>query len=88
VAVPDAEVIPLGTRGKPGRGTGSTKPSSAARTLAGSAALPRKKAVPPRRETEPADVPPEDAATEPEPTESPEGTSNMICERIGLARGL
>ncbi len=30
----DAEVIPLGTRGKPGRGTGSSKPSSAARTLA------------------------------------------------------
>ncbi len=69
--MPDAEVIPLGTRGKPGRGTGSSKPSSAARTLAGSAAIPRKKAVPPRREAEPADVPPEDAATEPEPTESP-----------------
>lgn len=33
----DAEVIPLGTRGKPGRGTGSGKPSSAARSLAGSA---------------------------------------------------
>ncbi|MGZ4437373.1 MAG: lysophospholipid acyltransferase family protein [Nocardioides sp.] len=31
----DADVIPLGTRGRPGRGTGSTKPSSAARTLAG-----------------------------------------------------
>jgi 1-acyl-sn-glycerol-3-phosphate acyltransferase len=35
--VGDAEVIPLGTRGKPGRGTGSGKPSSAARSLAGSA---------------------------------------------------
>src|SRR4051812_956676 len=32
--MPDAEVIPLGTRGRPGRGTGSSKPSSAARTLA------------------------------------------------------
>jgi 1-acyl-sn-glycerol-3-phosphate acyltransferase len=30
----DAEVIPLGTRGRPGRGTGSTNPSSAARNLA------------------------------------------------------
>ncbi len=30
----DAEVIPLGTRGRPGRGTGIAKPSSAARTLA------------------------------------------------------
>jgi hypothetical protein len=28
--MPDAEVIPLGTRGRPGRGTGSAKPSSAA----------------------------------------------------------
>jgi 1-acyl-sn-glycerol-3-phosphate acyltransferase len=31
----DAEVIPLGTRGKPGRGSGSKRPSAAARTLAG-----------------------------------------------------
>jgi 1-acyl-sn-glycerol-3-phosphate acyltransferase len=30
----DAEIIPIGTRGKPGRGTGSPKPSSAARSLA------------------------------------------------------
>ena len=34
----DAEVIPLGTRGRPGRGSGSSKPSSAARSLAGPAA--------------------------------------------------
>jgi 1-acyl-sn-glycerol-3-phosphate acyltransferase len=53
--MPDAEVIPLGTHGRPGRGTGSTKPSSAARTLATPG--PRKKAVPP--------------ATEPEPTREP-----------------
>ena len=31
----DAEVIPIGTRGRPGRGTGQDKPSSAARNLAG-----------------------------------------------------
>src|SRR4051794_25609457 len=36
----DAEVIPLGTRGRPGRGTGSAKPSAATRNLAG-AARPR-----------------------------------------------
>jgi 1-acyl-sn-glycerol-3-phosphate acyltransferase len=30
----DAEIIPIGTRGRPGRGTGSTQPSSAARGLA------------------------------------------------------
>lgn len=34
----DAEIIPIGTRGKPGRGTGSSKPSSSARNLAGRAA--------------------------------------------------
>ena len=32
--MPDAEIIPLGTRGRPGRGSGSSRPSSAARTLA------------------------------------------------------
>jgi 1-acyl-sn-glycerol-3-phosphate acyltransferase len=53
----DAEVIPLGTRGKPGRGTGSGKPSSAARSLAGSTPTPKKAA--PR-------------ATPPAPTEADE----------------
>ncbi len=51
----DAEVIPLGTRGKPGRGTGSGKPSSAARSLAGSTPA-RKKAAP--RPTPPAPTEP------------------------------
>ncbi|MCB0893896.1 MAG: acyltransferase family protein [Nocardioides sp.] len=32
----DAEIIPIGTRGRPGRGTGTQQPSSAARGLAGS----------------------------------------------------
>ncbi len=36
--VGDAEIIPIGTRGKPGRGTGSSKPSSSARSLAPRAA--------------------------------------------------
>jgi 1-acyl-sn-glycerol-3-phosphate acyltransferase len=31
----DAEIIPLGTRGRPGRGTGREKPSSSSRSLAG-----------------------------------------------------
>jgi 1-acyl-sn-glycerol-3-phosphate acyltransferase len=42
VAVGDAEIIPIGTRGRPGRGTG-TQPSSAARSLA---PTPRTKAQP------------------------------------------
>ncbi|MFL6158098.1 MAG: glycerol acyltransferase, partial [Marmoricola sp.] len=33
----DAEIIPIGTRGKPGRGTGSAKPSTSARGLAAKA---------------------------------------------------
>ena len=32
----DAEIIPLGTRGRPGRGTGRVKPSASSRDLAGS----------------------------------------------------
>jgi 1-acyl-sn-glycerol-3-phosphate acyltransferase len=32
--VGDAEIIPIGTRGKPGRGTGESKPSSNSRSLA------------------------------------------------------
>ena len=41
----DAEIIPIGTRGRPGRGTG-TQPSSAARNLAGGARPKRKPAAP------------------------------------------
>jgi 1-acyl-sn-glycerol-3-phosphate acyltransferase len=33
--MPDAEIIPLGTRGRPGRGSGRTKPSSSSRDLWG-----------------------------------------------------
>jgi 1-acyl-sn-glycerol-3-phosphate acyltransferase len=60
--VGDAEVIPLGTRGKPGRGTGSGKPSSAARSLAGSTPA-RKKAAP--RPTPPAPTEPVEPPVEP-----------------------
>ncbi|MET1058067.1 MAG: lysophospholipid acyltransferase family protein [Nocardioides sp.] len=60
----DAEIIPIGTRGRPGRGTNQSKPSSAARSLAGPAA---KKVAPPRKrpgvESEPV-VPPVDADVE------------------------
>jgi 1-acyl-sn-glycerol-3-phosphate acyltransferase len=43
--VADAEIIPLGTRGRPGRGSGSAKPSSAARSLAPKPPAPRRKPV-------------------------------------------
>jgi 1-acyl-sn-glycerol-3-phosphate acyltransferase len=44
----DAEVIPIGTRGRPGRGTGKQKPSAAARNLAGSSA---NRSTAPRKQT-------------------------------------
>ncbi len=65
--MPDAEVIPLGTRGKPGRGSGNSKPSSAARSLAGPAAARRA----PREEPSEQQAAPEESATptaEQEPT--------------------
>ena len=43
----DAEIIPIGTRGRPGRGTGRDKPSSAARDLVGSKAASREQAAKP-----------------------------------------
>ena len=57
--MPDADIIPLGdperplgTRGRPGRGTGSAKPSSSSRGLAGngtSARAPKQRNAPPRQ---------------------------------------
>ncbi|MCW2847981.1 MAG: 2-acyl-glycerophospho-ethanolamine acyltransferase [Marmoricola sp.] len=46
----DAEIIPIGTRGKPGRGTGETKPSANSRSLAAKPATraPAKKSPSPR----------------------------------------
>jgi 1-acyl-sn-glycerol-3-phosphate acyltransferase len=41
--VADAEIIPLGTRGRPGRGSGSAKPSASARNLAGGGKKPAAK---------------------------------------------
>jgi 1-acyl-sn-glycerol-3-phosphate acyltransferase len=43
--VADAEIIPLGTRGRPGRGSGSAKPSASARSLAGTGKRPAKPAA-------------------------------------------
>jgi len=80
--VADAEIIPLGTRGRPGRGSGSTKPSSAARTLAGPAARGSRRrptsepAQPPQRPDPtvpgaPTDVPGEPAPAPPEQQAGP-----------------
>ena len=42
----DAEIIPIGTRGRPGRGTGEVRPSSSARQLAPRRPAPAKKPAP------------------------------------------
>jgi 1-acyl-sn-glycerol-3-phosphate acyltransferase len=61
----DAEIIPIGTRGRPGRGTNQSKPSSAARNLAAPGA---RKVAPPRKkppvEPRPPVDPPDDAETD------------------------
>ncbi|MBO0846276.1 MAG: acyltransferase family protein [Nocardioides sp.] len=47
----DAEVIPIGTGGRPGRGTGNARPSKASRTLAGGSSRPKS-----RRTSKPSDA--------------------------------
>jgi 1-acyl-sn-glycerol-3-phosphate acyltransferase len=42
----DAQIIPIGTSGRPGRGTGRQRPSSATRGLVGTPKAPAKKAAP------------------------------------------
>jgi len=82
--VADAEIIPLGTRGRPGRGTGADKPSANSRNLAGGPAPRRTGAS--RVGTEEVHVPrsrtpvePDGARTVPggsaEPTRQPSPTS-------------
>lgn len=67
----DAEIIPIGTRGRPGRGSASGKPSSASRSLA----APRKATTPADRPTaapaEPAAEGAPRSAREPAPKPAP-----------------
>ena len=73
----DAEIIPLGTRGRPGRGSGSAKPSASARNLAGSA----KKS--PRSEKP--DAADQDGTAASEPTPVPRGRATS-GEQAGKPR--
>jgi 1-acyl-sn-glycerol-3-phosphate acyltransferase len=68
--VGDAEIIPIGTRGKPGRGTGSSKPSTSARSLAPRAA--RKPAPHPDPASQHTETPSAEALREPAPARMPE----------------
>ena len=72
-AVADAEIIPIGTRGRPGRGTGQRRPSSAARNLAPAPGSRRQEAG--RQEA---------ARTKPRPTE---GRAQHAAPSPGRADG-
>ncbi|CUR54475.1 putative phospholipid/glycerol acyltransferase [metagenome] len=84
----DAEVIPIGTRGRPGRGTGKQKPSAAARSLAGGSGAARARTPTPASRaagrkpvSEPA--PPNIAAVpEPDPAmDSPRTSATTAADR-------
>jgi 1-acyl-sn-glycerol-3-phosphate acyltransferase len=64
----DADIIPIGTRGKPGRGSGKDRPSAAARSLAGK---PAKKAAPPEPPVTPTQATTETPVVEPPSTQPP-----------------
>ena len=72
----DAEIIPIGTRGKPGRGTGEAKPSSNSRSLAAKSGRARGRATatakPAAAPAEPPDAP-DAAAREPAQKPAPRG---------------
>ena len=72
----DAEIIPIGTRGRPGRGTGKARPSSAARNLAPEAprrgaATPAGAAQPSSRSRSPRRTRPRAGAKKPPPPRKP-----------------
>jgi 1-acyl-sn-glycerol-3-phosphate acyltransferase len=76
----DAEIIPIGTRGRPGRATG-TRPSAAARNLAGKSRPPAKSDAP--RDDAPAPEPsetPDDPATEAPPEDGALATDSEAIE--------
>ncbi|HEU4511560.1 MAG TPA: 1-acyl-sn-glycerol-3-phosphate acyltransferase [Nocardioidaceae bacterium] len=73
----DAEIIPIGTRGRPGRGTGNAKPSASARSLAGGA-KPKTPSAPKRaakKPVRPSDVPAGESGPEAPETATPKRTA-------------
>lgn len=87
----DAEIIPIGTRGKPGRGSGSAKPSSSARSLADhpssrggkSGGKPRAGAENPPEPTEEAHAPAQEPPEETAPPEAPAAEAAESAESAG-----
>jgi 1-acyl-sn-glycerol-3-phosphate acyltransferase len=86
----DAEIIPIGTRGRPGRGSGNARPSSAARSLAGGPP-PRPTVEPePVTSTPPRAAAPPKKAAPPKRTPAPESPPAPVAptttrERAPLA---
>ena len=77
----DAEVIPIGTRGRPGRGTGKQRPSEAARGLA----PPTARRTPPAPKQAPPEPPPETRITSlPGAAEEPKRAPVTTAERSVL----
>ena len=81
----DAEIIPIGTRGRPGRGTGK-QPSSAARSLVNGGKPSPTERRPPAQQAEPAAGPADemDGAQVSEPTVVPERAPVTTHERAPL----
>ena len=79
----DAVVIPIGTGGRPGRGSGKARPSSAARNLAPSAGkAPRKRAATTSGKAAPRATAARKAAPAPQPAVDPPAAAAPRAERI------
>jgi len=88
--VGDAEIIPIGTRGRPGRGSGNARPSSAARNLAGGGTPPKRPAEPESSSTPPRTAAPPTRAAPPKQAGAPAPTPTTVAptttrERAPLA---
>ncbi|MEJ7794379.1 MAG: lysophospholipid acyltransferase family protein [Nocardioides sp.] len=83
----DAEIIPIGTRGRPGRGSGNARPSSAARSLAGGTppqpTAERTPPAPPRKTAPPKQA----AAPEPPPAAVAPTTTRERAPLAGITAG-
>ena len=71
----DAEIIPLGTRGRPGRGSGSARPSASARSLAGAGKKPPRKPAAAKR-----------PAAEPEAVDESTASAPSVETEAGIPR--
>lgn len=84
----DAVVIPIGTGGRPGRGTGSARPSSAARKLAPAGRTAPKTAPKPAPKPARSTAAPEPAAPQPLAPEPPTPRAERITEPGAVPGGI